>query len=85
MGIRGQRHAPVVLPLESGLVSVVQEAQWAKGPVWMGAENLAPPTGSEPRTVQAVASCYTDRHEIIRVSASRKSQLRCLQDSAVGL
>ena len=26
-------------------VPVVQEAGWAPGPVWMGAENLAPHTG----------------------------------------
>ena len=26
-------------------VPIVQEAGWAPGPVWTGAENLAPPTG----------------------------------------
>jgi len=26
-------------------VSMVKEAGWAPGPVWMGAENLPPPTG----------------------------------------
>jgi hypothetical protein len=31
---------------------------WAPGPVWTGAENLAPP-GFDPRTVQPVASRYT--------------------------
>ena len=40
-------------------VPVVQEAGWAPGPVWTGAENLAPP-GFDPRTVQPVASRYTD-------------------------
>jgi hypothetical protein len=29
------------------------------GPVWTGVENLAP-TGFDPRTVQSVASRYTD-------------------------
>jgi len=29
------------------------------GPIWTGAENLAPP-GFDPRTVQPVASHYTD-------------------------
>ena len=78
------------------LVPIVQEAGWAPGPVWTGAENLAPPgfdprflllgktwyplhrrlggpqgrsgqvrkisppPGFDPRTVQPVASCYTD-------------------------
>jgi len=40
-------------------VPIVQEAGWAPGPVWTGAENLAPP-GFDPRTVQPVASRYTD-------------------------
>ena len=35
----------------------VQEAGWAPGPVWTGAENLAPP-GFDLRTVQPVASRY---------------------------
>jgi len=40
-------------------VSIVQEAGWASGPVWTGAENLAQP-GFDPRTVQPVGSRYTD-------------------------
>ena len=41
-------------------VPIVQEAGWATGPVWTGAENLAPPLGFDPQTVQHVASHYTD-------------------------
>ena len=41
-------------------VPIVQEAGWAPGPVWTGAENLAPPTGFDPRTVQVAASRWTD-------------------------
>ena len=40
-------------------VPIVQEAGWTPGPVWTGAENLAPP-GFDPRTVQPVARRYTD-------------------------
>ena len=40
-------------------VPIVQEAGWAPGPVWTGAENLDPP-GFDPRTVKLVASRYTD-------------------------
>jgi len=40
-------------------VPIVQEAGWAPGPVWTGAENLPPP-GFNPRTIQPVASRYTD-------------------------
>jgi len=41
------------------LVPIVQEAGWASGPVWTGAENLAPP-GFDPRTAKPVGSRYTD-------------------------
>jgi hypothetical protein len=37
-------------------VPVVQEAGWFPGPVWTGAENLAP-LGFDSMTVQTVASC----------------------------
>ena len=40
-------------------VPIVQEAGCAPGPVWTGAENLPQP-GFDPRTVQPVASRYTD-------------------------
>jgi hypothetical protein len=38
----GGRHAPDSLPLEITPVPIVQEAGWASGSVWTGAENLAP-------------------------------------------
>ena len=41
-------------------VPIVQEAGWARGPVWTGAENFAPPLGFDPWTVQPIASSYTD-------------------------
>jgi hypothetical protein len=40
-------------------IPIVQEAGWAPEPVWTGAENLAP-TGIRSRTIQPVASHYTD-------------------------
>ena len=40
--MRGQRHAPAALYPGKDLVPIVQEAVWAPGPVWTGAENLAP-------------------------------------------
>ena len=40
-------------------VRIVQEAGWAPGPVWTGAENLAPP-GFDLRTVKSVAGRYAD-------------------------
>ena len=56
----GQRHAPAALYPGKDPVPVVQEAGWAPGPVWTCAENLTPPPGFDPRTVQPVASRYTD-------------------------
>ena len=58
-GVRDQRHASAVLYPGKDSVPIVEEAGWAPGPVWTGAENLAPP-GFDPRTVQPVASRYTE-------------------------
>ena len=41
-------------------VPIAQETGWAPGSVWTGAESLATPPGFHPRTVQPVASRYTD-------------------------
>ena len=39
----GQRHAPAALfTPRKDPVPIVQEAGWAPGPVWTGAENLVP-------------------------------------------
>jgi hypothetical protein len=46
-------------PRERDPIPNVLEAGWAPGPVWMVAENLAPP-GFDPRTVQPVASRYAN-------------------------
>ena len=59
MGVGSQRHAPAAFTPGKDPVSIVQEAGWAAEPVWIGAENLAPP-GFDPRTVQLVGSRYTD-------------------------
>ena len=41
MDVDGQRHAPAALYTREDLVPIVQEAGWAPGSVWTGAENLA--------------------------------------------
>ena len=38
MWVGGQRHAPAALPP----VPIVWEVEWVPGPVWTGAENVAP-------------------------------------------
>jgi len=55
----GQRHDPAALHLGKRTGIIVQEAGWAPGPRWTGAENLTV-TGIRSRTIQPVASRYTD-------------------------
>ena len=42
MGVGGQRHVPATFTPGKGPLPIVQEAEWAPGPLWAGAENLAP-------------------------------------------
>jgi hypothetical protein len=48
MGVGGQRHTPAAFTPGKDPVPIVKEAGWAPGPVWTGAENLAP-LGFDPR------------------------------------
>jgi hypothetical protein len=51
-------------PGEKDPVRIVQEAGWVRGPVWTGTENVVP-REFDPRTVQPVASRYTDLLSLI--------------------
>jgi len=42
MGFVGQRHFPALYSRERDPVPIAQDAGWAPGSVWTGAENLAP-------------------------------------------
>jgi hypothetical protein len=42
MGMCGQRQTPAPLTQEGKPLPVLQEAWWAPGNIWTGAENLAP-------------------------------------------
>jgi hypothetical protein len=42
MEVGGLRHAPAAFTPGKDTVPIVQEAGWAPGAVWIGAENLAP-------------------------------------------
>ena len=46
-GVGCQHHAPAALPRKDP-VPIVQDAGWAPGPVWTGAENLASHRDSIP-------------------------------------
>ena len=41
-GVGGQRHPPAALTPGKTRYPLYKEAGWAPGPVWTGAENLAP-------------------------------------------
>jgi len=57
--VLGQRHAPAASTPGKDPIPIEQEAGLAPGPVWTGAENLAP-TAFDPRTVQPLVSRYTN-------------------------
>jgi hypothetical protein len=46
-------------PRERDPITTVQEAGWAPGPVWTGAENHDP-LGFDSRTIQPIRSHYTN-------------------------
>jgi hypothetical protein len=48
MGVGGHRHAPAAFIPRKDPVPIVQEAEWAPGPVWIDEENLAPHRDSIP-------------------------------------
>jgi len=62
MGVGGQRHALAALPRERDPVPTVQEAGWVPGPVWTGAEDLAPTEIRSPDRVARSESLYRLRY-----------------------
>jgi hypothetical protein len=42
MGVGSQRHIPAPLPPVKDQLPIVRKSGWVLGPVWTGAENLAP-------------------------------------------
>ena len=61
-GVRGQRHAPAALYPGKDPVPTVQEAGWAPGPVWRGAENLASTGIRSPDRAARSQSLYRLRY-----------------------
>jgi hypothetical protein len=59
MGVGSQRYVPTALPPVKEPVPTVQEAGWAQGRSGR-VRKISPPPGFDPRTVQSVASRYTD-------------------------
>ena len=68
MGVAGQRHSSTALPPGDPLPSV-QEAGWVPGPVWTGAENLAPSGILSPERPARSESLYRLRYPGLRKHA----------------
>ena len=61
--MRGLRHAPTALYPGKDPLPIVQEAGWAPGPVWTGAENLAPTGIRSPDRPARGQSLYRLRYQ----------------------
>jgi len=59
MGVGGQRHAPATLPPEKTRYPLYRRLGGPKGRSGR-VRKISPPTGFDPRTIQSVASRYTD-------------------------
>jgi len=75
MGMGGQRHATAALPPERDPGPIVQESGQAPGPVWTGAENLAPHRDSIPGPSGPVASLSYDRSKASSKASSPHSAI----------
>jgi hypothetical protein len=62
MGVGGQRHASAAFTPGKDPVPFVHEAGWASGPVWTGAENLAPTGIRSPDRPDHSKSLYQLRY-----------------------
>jgi hypothetical protein len=49
-------HPSCFYSMETDPVPIIQEAEWATGPVWTGAENLAPPLGFDLWTIHPIVN-----------------------------
>ena len=58
MGVGCQPHAPATSTPRKDPVPIVQEKGWAPGPVWTGAENLAPTGIRSPDRLARSQSLY---------------------------
>ena len=59
-GVAGERHAPAALPPGTTRYPSYRRLGGPPRPVCTGAKYLAHPPGFDPRTVQSVASRYTE-------------------------
>ena len=58
MGVGGQRYAPAAFTPGKDPVPIVQDVGWTPGPVWTGAENIAPTANRSPDIPASSESLY---------------------------
>jgi len=66
-------------------IPIVQEAEWTPGPVWTGAENLAPTGIRSPDRPARSQSLYRLRYPALRPSQSFENQMKSETKPVVGL
>jgi hypothetical protein len=66
--VGGKCHAQPLWSREREAVPIVQEAGWASGPMWTGAENLAPTGVQTPARPARSESLYRLSHPNSHVS-----------------
>ena len=77
MGVGDQRYAPAAFTPGKYPVLIVQEAWWAPGLVWIGAENLAPTGIRSPDLPACSYSLYRLSYPGPRLLVLRHSKSRC--------
>ena len=82
--MRGQRHASAALYPREIPVLIVQEAGWAPGMVWTGAENLAPNGIRSPDRPARSQSLYRLRYPAHDTVVSLRNLESC-SDTTVSL
>ena len=83
--MRGQCHAPAAFTHGKDRVPIVQQAGWAPGPVWTGAENLAS-TGIRSPDRPARSQLLNRLRYRAHTECSEGEMLpECLGDSKLGI
>ena len=70
MVVCGQRHASAAYIPGKDAVPIVQEAGWAPGPFWIGAENFAPTGFRSPDLPARSESLYQLRYPGLKIICS---------------
>ena len=78
MGVGGQRHAPAALPPEKTRYPLYRKLAGPQGQSGR-MRKISPPPGFDPRTVQPVASRYTD-WTIVALYANLRSSKKNLRN-----